>query len=142
MVDGRIRIANNTQPWFGFTLQRGHAYGLYLGVCYVSGAEPDPSKAGNIIVYRQKKDKDNVDYYRWSRTSISACCQLGRLIMAAISESPYGCVTFRPEEIKMEVWQPYFPTYRKRRPDAMPRLPRQRIRKTWVDQIVKEACVR
>lgn len=138
MVDGRIRIAGHTQPWWGFTLQRGHAYGLYRGICYVSGAEPDPNKAGNIIVYRQKKDKANVDYYRWSRTSIPADCQLGQLILEAIASSPYDRVTFRPESVNTEVWQPHFPTYRKRRPDTMPRLPRQRIRKTWVDQIVQE----
>lgn len=167
MRDGKFKIAKNTQNWWGFTLQRGHAFGLYKGVCYVSAAEPDTYTAKNIVVYRQKKDKANVDYYRWSRTSIPADSELGKLIRDVLANSPYDGVQFRPERHqtaanwkpmpdnykpnKMEQerqtrlqyddtpWRPGFPTFQTRRPETTPKLPRPTQPRTWVDYIYREA---
>lgn len=94
MRNKKIKIARNTQNWWGFTLQRGHAFGLYDGICYVSGGEPCPKKVGNILVYKQIPDRANLGHYYWQEISIPDKSELGSLMLNALYASPYENVSF------------------------------------------------
>lgn len=156
MKEGVFKIAHNTQPWWGFTLQRGHAYGLYRGVCYVSAAEPSETEKGKIVVYKQSRTKD---FYRWSRQTIHRESELGHLIVDAICASPYDGVTFREDRKEFDIfvcdgetgkvvpaktcldhWAPGYQTMSQSRRghyDPRPLMPKRAT--TWVDQICQEA---
>lgn len=99
MKPNRFKVAHNTQDWWGFTLQRGHVFGLYQpdpnrrGVCYVSGGEPDGKRRNRFIVYRQTANDVNPNYYRWTPVSIPVDCELGKLILTALDSSSYDHVS-------------------------------------------------
>lgn len=94
MKDGKIKIAACKTSWFSFDLVRGHAFGLYKGVCYVSAGEPDKRQIGNIIMYKRSRTLNN---YRWSKTSIPAKSNLGKLFLDTLANSPYNGVEFQEE---------------------------------------------
>lgn len=132
MKDGKFRVAHNTQPWFNFTLQRGHIFGQYEGLRYVSACEPDPRNDERIIVY-QSDDAPALN--RWRKLSIHKCCALGFIIRKVHRESPYPCVTFPVPTTNTNVWTPTFPTtgMTRKSPRYSPKPPSGKPDGTWVD---------
>lgn len=94
MKDGVMRIAMQKTKWWDFDLYRGHIYGLFEGVCYVSACEPD-TRPGFIIVYEQRPDRANAKRYVWEKKSIPADCDLAGLIFDAMESSPFKGVEFK-----------------------------------------------
>ena len=120
MKPNNFKIAKNTQEWWGFTLQRGHAFGLYQpevykrGTCYVSGGEPDSRHMNCIVAY--KRLEHNPNYYRWEAVSVFVGSDLGRLILQTLKDSPYDGVIFRPERSQaVSHWKPMPANYQQKK---------------------------
>lgn len=165
MKNGKFKIAHNVQEWWGFTLQRGHAFGMYDGVCYVSSGQPDDKLRDHIRVYEQIKPMPGraVDAYRWRSVPVLADSDLGQIILLTLRNSPYDGLSQRQDHFRANPrwtrvpgghveqttgkpyylgdpgWKEHFPTFREKRPTTMPRLPRQGVQRTWVDDICKQA---
>ncbi len=149
--DNEFRIATCKTPWNGFNLVRGHVFGVYKGVCYVSTAAPDERKRGFIRVY---VDTPTKDCHRWAARSISSTGEVGKLIVAVQAVNPYGGADIQEVKPRMN-WRgkaaPY--TLPKVEPPSMttmsqsrrghysPRPPIPKIQKTWVDQICEEEAL-
>lgn len=99
MKPNNFKVAHNTQDWWGFTLQRGHVFGLFKpdpdkrGVCYVSGGEPDSKHKHCLIAYQQTANKQTPDCYQWNPVSVHVNSTLGRIILETLRTSPYDCVS-------------------------------------------------
>lgn len=165
MKNKKVRIAQHVQDWWDFTLQPGHAFGLYNGTCYVTAGEPDPNKIGFFLMYKQTPDRANLGRYNWPQISVREDSEIGQLFLAALFASPYNGVDakipkYRPHTNWRQVpqqyvrankrygkdcwysdktWYPNFPTFRSRRAEYKPIPPAPRPQKTWVDQIIAEA---
>lgn len=135
MKDGKIKISHRQQDWWGFTLQQGHAFGLFQGVCYVSAAVPDPNRHNHIIMYKKIRGKN---YDRWTAISIPRHAAVAQAFIDAIIESPFAGVTFKAERYNGSTWTPTFPTYQSKRPERTPRLPSRKPPKTYVDAIIAQ----
>lgn len=147
--ENEFRIATCKTPWNGFNLVRGHVFGVYMGVCYVSTAVPDERQRGFIRVY---VDTPTKDCHRWAIKSIPAAGVVGRLIIAAQEANQYGGADIQEVKPRMswrgkagpctlpEVEPPRMATMSQSRKDhynPMPPMPKRA--KTWVDQICREA---
>lgn len=110
MKKDKMRIATCRQEWFGFSLVRGHAFGRYNGVCYVSGGEPCPRFKGNIIVYQHSQTANS---HRWRKASVHVESDIGRVIIDALTRSPYDGVDFQEERFDVSTnWKPMPGNYR------------------------------
>ncbi len=93
--ENKFRIATCKTPWNGFNLVRGHIFGVYDGVFYVSGLYPNKHKKNHVLVY---KCRQTPDCYRWSRISINSDSELVQLMIDARKSSQYKEVSFIKEK--------------------------------------------
>ncbi len=158
LIEGKFRVAKGPFPWFDFSIQKGHIFGLYEGVCYVSGLEPDKRTAGRIFAYKQQRTPDGSI---WHKISISAGSKLGKLLRAARADShiqtvvfhePKPCLKWTAKEAPevgtggtwtgADVKAPHYHVMsQSRRGHYNPRPPMPKRAKTWVDQICREGMV-
>lgn len=123
MKPNNFKVAHNTQDWWGFTLQRGHVFGLYKpdpdkrGVCYVSGGEPDSKHKNCLIAYQQTAQKQTPDCYQWNPVSVHVNSVLGRYILDALRSSPYDAVSIPVDYQRIQrEWQPMPENYAVKEP--------------------------
>lgn len=158
LIEGKFRVAKGPFSWLDFSIQKGHIFGLYEGVCYVTGLEPDKRDTNKIFVYKQQRTSDGSI---WHKVSIPSGCELGKLLRAARANSPIQEVIFyerkpclrwtakeRPKAEKGGTWTgadikaPHYHAMSQSRKDhynPMPPMPKRK--RTWVDQICREAMM-
>lgn len=125
----KFKVAQNRQPWNGFNLARGHLFGRYEGVLYVSTAAPDSYRPGYIKAYRHSRTQN---VHKWNAVSILAKSELGQLIIAAQAKNPWGGVCLQEPTVK-SVYND------KRTGHYSPRPPMLRAKTSWVDSICQTA---
>lgn len=99
-------IAKNAQKWHGFTLNRGHIFGVFRGGYYVSTGEIvefRKDKFGNrTAVYQLYYERGTADNYKWYGSKISERTELGKLIAATAAKKQPG-VSYKP--MKFGEWK-------------------------------------
>lgn len=132
-----IRKSCATYDWHGFTLQRGHYFWEDEFSFNVSAGVPG-RRAGTLCIYKALKSGINTDYYKWFKTVVYTSYGDGKILSDMLTAAGGAHIEFKPDRVrhKPNSINSTFPTYVDRRPEKSARLPRQRIQKTYLDEML------